>query len=145
MARTTDGRPVLLRYDDVDAALRHPGLATFSVQSLLDHNGIASGPLREWCDLLMLSLEGDDHGRLRGLVNNAQGVSPKVPLLDKTDDMLARAAGKRVMVGGIDSTNVDSIRFHERLGFVEVARMPGIGEKFGRRLDLVLVQLSLEG
>ena len=56
----------------------------------------------------------------------------------------ARVAGKRVMVGGIDSTNLDSIRFHERLGFVEVARMPGIGEKFGRRLDLVLVQLSLE-
>jgi phosphinothricin acetyltransferase len=57
----------------------------------------------------------------------------------------ARAAGKRVMVGGIDGTNVDSIRFHERLGFVEVARMPGIGEKFGRPLDLVLVQLALDG
>jgi phosphinothricin acetyltransferase len=57
----------------------------------------------------------------------------------------ARAAGKRVMVGGIDSTNVDSIRFHERLGFVEVARLPGIGEKFGRRLDLVLVQRELDG
>jgi phosphinothricin acetyltransferase len=56
----------------------------------------------------------------------------------------ARAAGKRVMVGGIDSTNVDSIRFHERLGFVEVARMPGIGEKFGRRLDLVLMQRALD-
>jgi phosphinothricin acetyltransferase len=56
----------------------------------------------------------------------------------------ARTAGKRVMVGGIDSTNVDSIRFHERLGFVEVARMPGIGEKFGRRLDLVLVQRALD-
>jgi phosphinothricin acetyltransferase len=57
----------------------------------------------------------------------------------------ARAAGKRVMVGGIDSTNVDSIRFHERLGFVEVARLPGIGEKFGRRLDLVLMQRTLDG
>jgi len=56
----------------------------------------------------------------------------------------ARAAGKRVMVGGIDSTNVDSIRFHERLGFVEVARMPGIGEKFGQRLDLVLMQRALD-
>jgi len=71
VARTPDGEPTLLRYDDVDEALRHPGLATFSVQSLLDHNGIADGPLREWCDLLMLSLEGDDHARLRGLVSRA--------------------------------------------------------------------------
>jgi cytochrome P450 len=71
VARTSDGQPVLLRYGDVDEALRHPGLATFSVQSLLDQNGIADGPLREWCDLLMLSLEGDDHTRLRGLVSRA--------------------------------------------------------------------------
>jgi cytochrome P450 len=71
VARTTDGQPMLLRYADVDEALRHPGLATFSVPSLLDHNGIADGPLREWCELLMLSLEGDDHARLRGLVSRA--------------------------------------------------------------------------
>ena len=47
------------------------------------------------------------------------------------------------MVAGIDSENVGSIRFHERLGFFEVARMPEIGEKFGRRLDLVLMQRML--
>ena len=55
----------------------------------------------------------------------------------------ARAAGKHVMVAGIDSANDRSIRFHERLGFVEVARMPEVGEKFGRRLDLVLMQRIL--
>jgi phosphinothricin acetyltransferase len=52
----------------------------------------------------------------------------------------ARRHGKHVMVAGIDGENVGSIRFHERLGFLEVARMPEIGEKFGRRLDLVLMQ-----
>lgn len=36
------------------------------------------------------------------------------------------------MVAGIDAGNVGSIRFHERVGFFEVARMPEIGEKFGR-------------
>ena len=56
----------------------------------------------------------------------------------------ARAAGKHVVIAGIDSANVGSIRFHERLGFVEVARMPEIGIKFGRRLDLVLMQRVLE-
>jgi len=56
----------------------------------------------------------------------------------------ARLEEKHVMVAGIDASNVRSIRFHERLGFFEVARMPEIGEKFGRRLDLVLVQRLLD-
>ena len=58
--------------------------------------------------------------------------------------MLARANGKHVMVGGIDGANEASLRFHERLGFVEVARMPQIGWKFDRWLDLVLVQRVLD-
>ena len=56
----------------------------------------------------------------------------------------ARHAGKLVMIGGIDASNVRSIDFHARLGFREVGRLPGIGEKFGERLDLVLMQLDLE-
>lgn len=55
----------------------------------------------------------------------------------------AEAAGLRVMVGALDGDNERSIRFHERHGFVVTARMPGIGEKFGRRLDLVLLQREL--
>jgi phosphinothricin acetyltransferase len=56
----------------------------------------------------------------------------------------ARREGKHVMVAGIDGENVGSIQFHERLGFFEVARMPELGEKFGRRLDLVLMQRMLD-
>ena len=56
----------------------------------------------------------------------------------------ARASGKHVMVAAIDGENEASIRFHERLGFVEVGRMPEIGAKFGRWLDLVLLQLHLD-
>ena len=52
----------------------------------------------------------------------------------------AAAAGKRMMVAAIDGDNVESIRFHERCGFVEVGRMPGIGFKMGRWLTLVLLQ-----
>jgi len=57
----------------------------------------------------------------------------------------ARESGKHTMVAAIDSSNEASIRFHKRLGFVEVARMPEIGAKFGRWLDLVLLQLRLDG
>jgi phosphinothricin acetyltransferase len=56
----------------------------------------------------------------------------------------AREAGLHVMVGAIDGENEASLRFHERLGFVEVARMPQTGRKFGRWLDLVLVQRVLD-
>jgi phosphinothricin acetyltransferase len=56
----------------------------------------------------------------------------------------AREAGKHVMVGAVDGANEGSIRFHERLGFVEVARLPQVGAKHGRWLDLVLLQLVLD-
>ncbi|MFV0525066.1 MAG: GNAT family N-acetyltransferase [Acidimicrobiales bacterium] len=56
----------------------------------------------------------------------------------------AVAAGIHVMVGAIDSANTGSIAFHHRLGFEEVARMPQIGCKFGRWLDLVLMQRILD-
>ena len=52
----------------------------------------------------------------------------------------ARSSGVHVLVAGIDGDNAGSIRFHERLGFEVVGRMPEIGLKFGRRLDLVLMQ-----
>jgi len=54
----------------------------------------------------------------------------------------ARKSGKHTMIAAIDGSNEVSIRFHERLGFVEVARMPEIGAKFGRWLDLVLLPLD---
>ena len=56
----------------------------------------------------------------------------------------ARADGRRVMVAAVDASNVRSIDFHARMGFVEVGRMPGVGEKWGRRLDLVLMQHELD-
>lgn len=55
----------------------------------------------------------------------------------------AKAMGKSVMIAGIDAGNVGSIRFHERAGFREVARMTGIGRKFGEPVDLVLFQHDL--
>jgi L-amino acid N-acyltransferase YncA len=64
---------------------------------------------------------------------------------DLVEALIARAVvhGKHVMVGALDADNVDSLRFHERLGFHEVGRLPELGFKFGRWLDLVLVQRRL--
>ena len=55
----------------------------------------------------------------------------------------ASAAGKHVMVAGITADNAVSLRLHERHGFVETARMPELGFKFGRFLDLVFLQKRL--
>lgn len=52
----------------------------------------------------------------------------------------AEALGMHAMIAGIEAGNLASIRLHERFGFREVARMPEIGRKFGRWLDLVLMQ-----
>jgi phosphinothricin acetyltransferase len=54
----------------------------------------------------------------------------------------ARAGGMRAVIGGIVSTNEASLELHRRLGFVETARMPAVGYKFGCWLDLVFVQLT---
>lgn len=56
----------------------------------------------------------------------------------------ARAAEIHVLVAAIDGENAASMRFHARLGFVEVARLPETGRKFGRWLDLVLMQRILD-
>jgi L-amino acid N-acyltransferase YncA len=56
----------------------------------------------------------------------------------------ARESGKHTMIAAVDGANEASIRFHQRLGFVEVGRMPQIGAKFGRWCDLVLLQMRLD-
>jgi L-amino acid N-acyltransferase YncA len=56
----------------------------------------------------------------------------------------ATALGKHVLIAGIDGGNEASLRLHVQMGFVEVARMPEIGRKFGRWLDLVFMQRMLD-
>lgn len=56
---------------------------------------------------------------------------------------IAAIMGKCVMVGAIDAANDVSIMMHESMGFHVVGRMAGVGEKFGRRLDLVLLQKEI--
>ncbi|QPF91463.1 GNAT family N-acetyltransferase [Bradyrhizobium commune] len=55
----------------------------------------------------------------------------------------ATALNKHVMVAGIEASNTGSIGLHASLGFTEVARMPEVGCKFGRWLDLVLMQKQI--
>jgi len=55
----------------------------------------------------------------------------------------AAARGARSLIGGISAENPRAIAFHGRRGFAVVGRIPDAGRKFGRWLDLVLMQRRL--
>ncbi len=55
----------------------------------------------------------------------------------------AKAAGLHRMFAGCSAENPGAVAFHARMGFQEVARLPEVGFKFGRWIDLVLMQKRL--
>lgn len=57
---------------------------------------------------------------------------------------LAKNSGYHTMIGCIDAENTDSIAFHEKFGFKVTGTLNEVGFKFGRWLDLVLMQLILK-
>ena len=62
-------------------------------------------------------------------------------------DLIARAtaAGHHTIIAGIDAEQPASVALHAALGFVPVARLNQVGHKFGRWLDVIYMQLMLEG
>lgn len=48
------------------------------------------------------------------------------------------------MVGGIEADNTASIALHTSLGFETVGRLPQVGAKFGRWLDLLFMQRLID-
>lgn len=55
----------------------------------------------------------------------------------------ARDAGMHSMFAGCSAENPGAVRFHAAIGFVTVATLPEVGFKFGRWIDLVLMQKRL--
>jgi len=55
----------------------------------------------------------------------------------------ARSLSLHAMVGGIEAGNSASLALHAGLGFREVGRLPEVGRKFDRWLDLVFVERIL--
>ncbi|MGB8020738.1 MAG: N-acetyltransferase family protein [Candidatus Nanopelagicales bacterium] len=56
-----------------------------------------------------------------------------------------RAQGKHVRVACIESGNASSIALHLKLGFEPAGVVKQVGTKFGRWLDLSILQLMLDG
>lgn len=55
----------------------------------------------------------------------------------------AKAAGAHQMIGGISAENTIARAFHAEIGYREIATIPEAGRKFGRFIDLVLMQKFL--
>ncbi|AWA30528.1 N-acetyltransferase [Flavobacterium magnum] len=62
------------------------------------------------------------------------------------ETLISRASmqGHHVMIGCIDAENTGSIAFHEKFGFEVTGTLREVGFKFGRWLDLVMMQLILK-
>ena len=76
------------------------------------------------------------------LTEVAQGQGAGRALMQALEEHAADA-GIHVLVAGISGVNAGAIRFHEKLGFELVGRLPETGRKQGRWLDLVLMQKIL--
>ena len=99
--------------------------------------GFASfGDFRPWSGY-RFTIEGTIH-----LAPQARGKGYGTALLDTLVDH-ARAAGKHIMIAGVDAENAASLGFLERYGFERVAFFPEVGYKFGRFLSLHFLQYWL--
>lgn len=76
------------------------------------------------------------------LHTDARGHGAGKLLMDGLCD-LAKKAGKHTMYAGVSGENQGAVDFHAKMGFTIAAVLPEVGYKFGRWLDLVLMQKRL--
>lgn len=56
----------------------------------------------------------------------------------------AAAGGAHSMIAGISGENQAGVAFHAAMGYRKIAILPEVGNKFGRWMDLVLMQKFLD-
>lgn len=57
----------------------------------------------------------------------------------------AKTIGHHTIIAGISADQIASVKLHEKLGFVNTALLREVGHKFDQWLDVVYMQLMLQG
>ena len=95
------------------------------------------------------------YGQFRGGVGYAHSMEHSVHLSDAARgkglgralmtaiEDHATAQGAHSMIAGVGGENIAGIAFHAACGYAHVATIPAVGWKFGRWMDLVLMQKFL--
>ena len=55
----------------------------------------------------------------------------------------ARSLGKHILIAGVDGDNKASLKFLAKMGFEQTGHMREVGYKFGKYLDLIVLQYQL--
>jgi phosphinothricin acetyltransferase len=76
------------------------------------------------------------------VLDRAHGTGVAQALMTQLADV-ARTQGKRIMIAAITGDNEKARAFHSKMGFIDVAYMPEVGQKFGRLHDLCIMQKKL--
>jgi phosphinothricin acetyltransferase len=76
------------------------------------------------------------------LLPGAHGKGLGRALLTAVEDH-ARDQGAHQMIAGVSGENAEGRAFHDRMGYRHIATVPEAGFKFGRFMDLVLMQKIL--
>lgn len=114
---------------------RHPILV-----AALDVRVVGWASVTEWSDRCAYSDTGEAslyvHSEFRG-----QGIGGNLlgALIEE-----ARRLSFHTILGRITAENATSLRLSERAGFVSIGTMKEVGRKFGRLLDVHLLQLLLD-
>ena len=74
--------------------------------------------------------------------SHAKGLGIGTALINAVSEH-AKSSGVHSLWAGVSADNSAAVKFHQGKGFEYIARLPAVGNKFGRWIDLILLKRTL--